>query len=374
MKVAWISTWDRVCGIADYSKELWPVVLKSLEGRSDEGALFSLDKYKTDDDLIKALKEFSPDVVHFQHEYSFFGGKNPPFYTFPNLVARLRKELPKAKFLATGHTVLSDSYRFPMAGRKWQLPLRSLANIFLLKKLREYWGPKTWGVLDGTITHSRHLTDIVKKSGTPYAEVIPLFVPIREKILETPSNEIKTVLVFGFFTYEKGQDVVIEAFKYLKDVPQVRLIFAGGLRLKSDTPYFKKCEKSIKELKLEDRITITGYLQSGELKKYFDKADLVITPFRATSGSASLTSVLAYGLPVLASDLPLNLEIEEREKGCLEFFKSENPEDLARKIRDLIFDKPKLNLMRQGTLRYATSLSPTRVALQHVRVYDNLVK
>jgi hypothetical protein len=30
--------------------------------------------------------------------------------------------------------------------------------------------------------------------------------------------------------------------------------------------------------------------------------------------------------------------------------------------------------MRQGALRYATSLSPTRVALQHVRVYDNLVK
>src|ERR1700677_1753701 len=101
MKVAWISTWERVCGIADYSKELWPVVKKSLDERGDEVFLLSLDKFDSEENIVNELKRIKPDVIHFQHEYGIFGGKNPPFYYFPNLIHRILVDLPKSKIVAT---------------------------------------------------------------------------------------------------------------------------------------------------------------------------------------------------------------------------------------------------------------------------------
>jgi len=373
MKVAWVSTWDRVCGIADYSKELWPVVQKNLEERGDNGALFSLDKYQNQDQLINELNNFAPDIVHIQHEYSFFGGKNPPLYTFPKLIRRLRADLPQSKILATAHTVIPENYRFPLVGKAWQIPIRSLANILFLKNLRKYWGPRTWGAIHGTITHSKKQLEVVRKAGTPYAEAVPLFVPIKEKS-QAVNGDFKDILVFGFFGYEKGQDIAIEAFSYLKDLPKIRLILAGGLREKNKSDYLKVCEEQIKRLGLDNQVIITGYLDQDGLKKYFNEATLVLAPFRSTSGSASITHGLARGLPILASDLPLNLEINERQSGTLEYFKNNDPEDLAEKIRTLVFDQTRLNGLRQGALRYAVSVSPNRIALQHLMVYDNLVK
>jgi hypothetical protein len=45
MKVVWVSTWNNICGIADYSRELWPAIEKSLVERGDMGSLVSIDQY-----------------------------------------------------------------------------------------------------------------------------------------------------------------------------------------------------------------------------------------------------------------------------------------------------------------------------------------
>jgi glycosyltransferase involved in cell wall biosynthesis len=373
MKIAWVSTWDRVCGIADYSKELWPAVEKNLRERGDEGFVVSLDPYPTTKDLVEKLREIAPDLIHFQHEYGFFGGKNPPFYRFPFLVEDIKKTLPQTKIVATAHTVIPEKYKFPLKGRGWQIPLREFANQFLLTRLQREWGPKTWGAIDGTIIHSKLQIEIVKNAGSPFVEVVPHFIPAREKVLSQNESNAKTLLVFGFFTPEKGQDILIDAFKFLSDLPQLRVIFAGGARRAQDKAYLKICEKKIRKLGLGDRVTVTGYVGSQDLQKYFQAADLVVAPFRETTGSGSIAQVLARGLPVIASDLPLNREINEREKGALEFFKSENPEDLAKKIREVVYNRERLQLLRQGALRYANALSPSRIAFQHLLIYDKLL-
>jgi 1,2-diacylglycerol 3-alpha-glucosyltransferase len=374
MKVVWVSTWNNICGIADYSRELWPAIEKSLVERGDMGSLVSIDQYSKNQ-IVTELKKLSPDIVHFQHEFGLFGGKNPPFYTFPSLISELKSALPNTKFVATAHTVISERYHFPVKGKGWQIPLRGLANIFLLKKLREYWGPKTWGKLDGTIIHSDLQSKTVTKAGSTFVTVVPHFVPAKEKIKLSLNRDEKTVLVFGFFTPEKGQDVVIEAFRILKNEGlKINLVLAGGVRRAQDTKYFEKCKKLISDYGLQERVTTTGYIKAGEVQKYLEKADLVVAPFRETTGSGSLAQVLARGLPLLASDLPLNREINDRESGCLELFKSGDAKDLAKKITHLIYDEDHLKLLRQGAFRYASHLAPVRVAFQHLHIYDQLRK
>ena len=95
MKLAWLTSWDRVCGIADYSKLLW----EEVRGPGD--SLISLDEFPSEGALLARLSNETPDLLHVQHEFAFFGGKNPPFYWFPRFVARVRKRFPAMRIVAT---------------------------------------------------------------------------------------------------------------------------------------------------------------------------------------------------------------------------------------------------------------------------------
>ena len=58
MRVAWLTTWYRACGIADYSHVLWPSVEAGLRQRGGQGFLVSLDSEDGKDRaLAKVLGE-----------------------------------------------------------------------------------------------------------------------------------------------------------------------------------------------------------------------------------------------------------------------------------------------------------------------------
>ena len=78
--------------------------------------LISLDRYEGKRAVLKRLSEIRPDLVHFQHEYGIYGGKNPPWYFFPNLVTDLAFKIPTVHMVATAHTVLPPGYRLPLMG------------------------------------------------------------------------------------------------------------------------------------------------------------------------------------------------------------------------------------------------------------------
>src|SRR5688572_2853718 len=120
MKIAWITSWDRVCGIGDYSKILWPEVSRKLTDRGHEGILISIDEHPPVRRLMKRLVELKPDVIHFQHDYGLYGGKTPPLYQFPGLVKKIRSALPRTRVMATAHSVLNEDYRFSVLSKGWQ--------------------------------------------------------------------------------------------------------------------------------------------------------------------------------------------------------------------------------------------------------------
>lgn len=379
MKVAWITPWDRICGIADYSKSLWPEVQKELRARGSDGLLFSLDESSVETEgwraLVRELSGAGPDLIHFQHEYGVFGGKNPPGYWFPALVRALAQQLPEARLLATAHTVLAPDYRFSVRGRGVEAPIRAVANAALLPILRRTWGPKTWGGLDGVIVHSRLQTDIVAQAGVKSVRVIPHFVPVAAPIAgsswaKATSASTRTVVVFGFFTPEKGQDVAIEALPHL---PQsVRLVLAGGVRRKQDESYRDSCLALAERLGVRNRVEVTGFVPAGEVGQLYARADLVLAPFRETSGSGSLAQALARGAAILASDLLLNRELIERQPGCLDFFRSGDGRDCAIRIQALLDDPARIENLRLAARAYAEENRPERVATRHVDHYSDL--
>ena len=387
MRVAWISTWTRVCGIADYSHALFPAVRLALARMGHEAELFSIDQYPTTAQMVTALAAYQPKVIHFQHEYGIFGGKNPPGYRFPKLVSALRRKIPGVRLLATAHTVLEPDYQFPTEGRGIQKPLRKLANLLVLKSLRRTWGPGTWGRLDGVIVHSSRQKAAVMSAAPKTAEVIPHFVfrtqgiqgtvsrnsPSLPPQLSKISRDAPVVLVFGFFTPEKGQDIAIEAFALNKSTSKSILVLAGGVRRKEDQAYYDRCTRRIQELGLSERVVVTGFVESKWMDALYARATLVVVPFRETSGSGSLAQAFARGAAVLASDIALNLEVAEREPGALAFFKSEDAQDLATSMKNLLEADTALASLRQASRRYAELYSPENTAESHARFYEALL-
>jgi glycosyltransferase involved in cell wall biosynthesis len=178
--------------------------------------------------------------------------------------------------------------------------------------------------------------------------------------------------VFGYFTSDKGQDVVIEALRLMKTPAVLRL--AGGVGHPANHAYHERCRQRIADCGLGDRVEVTGFVPEADIPRQFNESDLIVAPFRLTSGSGSLVQALSRGAPVLASDLPLNREINDRVPGTLAFFASEDPLDCARQIESLLADADRRRRLGQQALLYAANHSPAIIARAHLGFYKQVIE
>lgn len=82
---------------------------------------------------------------------------------------------------------------------------------------------------------------------------------------------------------------------------------------------------------VDDRVTYPGYVPNRELPRYYQMADLYISPSHVDGSSVSLMEALACGLPCLVSDIPANKEwVRDGQNGWL--FRDNNHHELAEKI------------------------------------------
>ena len=323
---------------------------------------------------VHELKAIAPTVIHLQHEYGLFNNKLPGFYLFPRWIKEVRAVLPETKVFATAHNVLDPQYFFPVHGSGWQAPLRLLANALFMDYCRNLWSQQTWGKLDGVFVHSQFQKPWVESSGCPKVEVIPHFVPqlMKGEFLEDANldenRSQKNILVFGFFSPDKGQDIAIRAMEYLPE--NYRLTLAGGARRPKDETYLSECKKILAKKGLADRVQITGFVDPADIDTFYKKADLVLAPFRETSGSGSLVQALGRGLPILASDLPLNLEISTRVSGALAYFKSEDSKQCAIEIMKNLESVEAVRRLRVSAAEYSNKYSSDNLAKNYLGNYS----
>ena len=373
VRVLWITP-EEQGGIASYSRMLWPAVAEAAHA---DGQFEPLTLLQTAPDVradaISAVRNLQPDLVHVQHEYGLFGGTNPFLDGLPRWMRRLRQAVPHGtRIVATAHNVLPDGHRFETRGQGWRGPLYQVANATLLPWLRRHWREGTWRLFAGVIVHSALQAACLQGSGLPLVTTIPLVVP--EIPLQSGGqlpNPVPRITVFGYFCPEKGQDVVIEALRHV--TTPVRLRLAGGVGHPMNNAYFERCRQRIAEYALGDRVEVTGFVPEEDISRLYQQSGLVVAPFRTTSGSASLVQALARGAAVLASDLPLNRELNDRVPGTLAFFASEDPLDCARQIESLLADTDRRQRLGRQALQYAASNSPALIARQHLDFYRRVL-
>jgi len=252
--------------------------------------------------LFLAIKKFTNvKKVLVQFEFSSFGD----IYTtvlFPILLLSLKLLGKKVYFVF--HQVIFDlnSLTEYLGWEKndWRLPYFNFflklfyqTNIILSKKiivLEEEFRQRLWKISD----QSQKIAVIPHGVDTNLKIVDKKIARSKLKIENNP-----TVLYFGYLTWYKGADLMIEIAKANKNY---NFIIAGGSSFtqKNKSHYQKYLEKFND---LPKNLKITGFVKERQIPLYFSASDLVILPYRSMiSSSGPLSLAFSFKKPVILSN------------------------------------------------------------------------
>lgn len=153
-----------------------------------------------------------------------------------------------------------------------------------------------------------------------------------------PNSEPFTFVSIGRLYEKKGYPELVEAFVTVaKNNANAKLIIYG------EGSYRPQLEKQIIDLKLNNQIVLAGNIPNAWLKMY--EANCFVFPSRFEGFSGALVEAMMTGIPIISSDIPMNLEAVENNKTAL-VHKLKDAEDLARKMEKMIMKYP--NMIEMG--------------------------
>jgi glycosyltransferase involved in cell wall biosynthesis len=241
----------------------------------------------------------------------------------PALMAWLPKVLnAKAKVIVTFHCI-------DRKHQKWGFIARTML------RLGEWCACR---FADRTITVSRTLHQYCSEAYDSMTQYIPNGINRNscEKSDQLKQFGIRPkgyIVMISRLVRHKGAHYLIEAYKTLKSRnPEVlkdkKLVFVG------DSAFTDDYVKELKRLAADDEdIIFTGF-QSGEtLKQLFANAYLFVHPSESEGLPIAVLEAMSYGLPVLASDIPENMEVVS-EAGIS--FENKSVGDLVNKLEQYL--------------------------------------
>ncbi|MDP9571758.1 UNVERIFIED_ORG: glycosyltransferase involved in cell wall biosynthesis [Agrobacterium larrymoorei] len=229
--------------------------------------------------LFKA-RRLKPDIVHI-HAVG------------PSLVAALARLM--------GMKVVFTHHGYDYDREKW--------NTLEKKVLRlgEWAGMR---FAHGRIVVAKHIADAMQAKFNRNVHFIPNGVQIDiEAADDTVLDEFgltkgRYVLLVARLVVEKRQMDLIEAFLHA-DMPDTKLVLVGGGDARSDY-----AEKLRARAKSHSNIVLTGSQSGARLGGLFANAGLFVLPSSHEGMPIALLEALAYGLPILASNIEANLALE----------------------------------------------------------------
>lgn len=137
--------------------------------------------------------------------------------------------------------------------------------------------------------------------------IVPIGVPDAKHVgygsqlpssLEAQVNGRRLVLAVGRLVPYKGFKVLIQAAQHLHEDAVVVIVGSGPLQ--------KELKQAVEHGGVKDRVVLAGRLSDASLHTLFERASLYCLPStcRAEAFGVVLLEAMAYGLPVVASDIP----------------------------------------------------------------------
>lgn len=336
--------------------------------------------------LLKIVEEQSrPDVVHIQFEPGLYGlvldSGNPstsrtyidqfyyrckvPIVTTFHSAYTLREWMGQAMIVKRGGRIGKLGIPLRAAVRTW----KSLVNYEAFHNINK----EKLKLSSTGICFSKYMSKRLGGGSVIYHGADPALPQQVSKAearstFSLPHNKMIAVAI-GFSTATKGWDILSKM-----EIPKGWLMV-----LNSSKGHFNReqnlssAHEEIKRKKRlgDDKTNVIdlerGFLKDEDLSLLFYASDVVLLPYRITSGSGVMFDALAHTVPFVASDLDFFKEFEEMGLGITA---KRDPLSFAKAIEDIgkSYDK-----YVKAVSNFKHQLSWEYVAKQHIEVYKSAI-
>jgi glycosyltransferase involved in cell wall biosynthesis len=232
---------------------------------------------------------------------------------------------------------------------------------------QEFARRRLLGAMDAVVVHSAHGREQAVQLGAPpeRVRVIPHgafdYLTRQDGELPLPKElanvNVPVVLFFGLIRDYKGVDVLLHAWR---SVPDAELWIVGAPRVDMSP---------LRALAPERVRFVPRFVDDRELPAYFRRADLVVLPYREADQSGVLYTALAFGKPLVLSDVGGFGDI-----GVGRMVPPGDEEALAAALRELLSDPDaRVELARAAAQAAAGPYSWDAVAQQTLALYRELL-
>ena len=168
----------------------------------------------------------------------------------------------------------------------------------------------------------------------------------------------KYILGMCRFVPEKHLHDLVEAYSRMKQ-NDCKLILAG------DTDFEDDYSRSLKKMARENGVILTGFVRGRKLHSLLTNAKCYCLPSSHEGLPIALLEAMSYGLPVVVSDIPANMEVGLSER---DYFSLGNIEELTAKLKAIVWAP--LQRIDYDLSKYNWD----KIAKQVACIYDQLKK
>jgi glycosyltransferase involved in cell wall biosynthesis len=339
--------------------------------------------------FVEALRRLGANVTE---EVYVYGDKEKPTPFFERLrrvlktAFRFRKILNDQRFdlihLNTAfdlRTILRDSVSlFLMKPRRAKVFFKLHGSAaeefasagFMMRLLIDYLKKKTDGFGVHTSEEKANFVRLgfdaekfyfVKNAVTIHAQLPENFVRPQKK-----PGETFNLLFVSRFIAAKGLIETIKACAILRERGFNFILTCVG-----DGETGAEAKAEVERLNLQSQVKFTGYIAEEEVTKYFFESDLFVFPTRHIEGFPNvLFKAVAVGLPVVTTAIRAAADYLSEPGNCL--FCSQEPENIAEKIIELIEDKALREMMSAHNVEFGKTLLPAGIAREFLGIYEKI--
>ncbi len=274
--------------------------------------------------LRAAIRRACVDALWFNFGFSIFGARR--LANMAGLFAPLWAKGAGYRVVLTLHALAENL---------------DLARVGIPPTALNRWGARLLTRLlipaaDAVIVTTRANEQLLRRSyNARNIHLIPLPVYYQPERLVEPNGH-REILMFTTHAPFKGLPLLLDAFREIHcQHPEARLTIAGG-----EHPRFPGYMGAMREkIREAPGVRWLGALPEADVSEVMAQSSVVVLPYQAATGASSvLPQACAFGLPIVASDLPDWRAVAEEANLRVEFFQPNDRNHLVEVLSGVLFD------------------------------------
>jgi glycosyltransferase involved in cell wall biosynthesis len=245
------------------------------------------------------------------------------------------------------------------------------------KTLKKILSKALYKKVDNIIAVSKGVKeDLVKNFNLPQEKIKVIYNPHDiDKIQELTREQVNhpwlvdkkypVIISVGRLTYQKGQDILLKAFKIVSEKIESRLIILG------EGPLLKQLKDLAKELGIENKVDFVGFQKNPFA--FIARSDVFVLSSRWEGFPNVLIEAMACGVPVISTDCPSgpNEVINNYENGIL--VPVENIKQLADAIILLLTDKKLMLKIKTDCIKFLEYLDYKKIIKEYLELINEQI-